>query len=221
MRHRHNQRSQLPANRELRQGINHRAITRSFGIRRLLDEESASRIRVVWDDLQEDNDIPGDMVARPEPGVTLLPMWHLGNQMKRGIVLGYKLGKANADFEHDEKLSTTTSESVEATLGKILVHKRRAIYVEVESAHLDEEERSMYRILGNIGYKGANRRIGKPHHITIGDAAPGFKLSLTEEKHIKGLSPDVFQGETVMLEQWNIYPDQSQTKQFVEIVDDF
>jgi hypothetical protein len=206
----HRQRSNLPADRELNRALSaHRPS--SFGIRRRVEPDVADQLLGIMDTAYEEGILPETVVLRERPCVTLLPKRELGKQMAQGIVLGYKLGHAGAKFEHDQLLSNSTPNSLPVELGAVAVHNGHAVYVEVVSDRLDEEKRRMYEILASIGFKGSQRSLQKPHHITLGSSET--RMGRIDEKRIaKALEEKIEPGLLIELMPWEPYPSEDEMK---------
>ena len=202
-----NQRSHLPANRELRRAISADR-PRSFGIRRLVEDETNGKLVKAWDDLTFSGDIPTKMNPRLHTGVTLLPRRVLGKQLTQGLVIGYKLGHAKHNLIGDHELSNNR-DVLHVKFGNVAMLHRRLAYLEVESDELQLERERVFGVLGSLGFKGARKSLAKPLHISLGES--DSLVSRVEERHvIEKLNEKVgavLNGvDTIELQQWQIYP---------------
>jgi hypothetical protein len=199
----YNQRADLPANRELRRALSaHRP--KSFGIRRLLEDQDNIGLTAVWDGLQSAKDIPDTLEPRLEKGVTLLPKRVLGAQLTRGLVIGHRLGQAHTEFERDQQLNTIR-EPLVVELGRTAILRRKTVYVPVISEELEIERERLFHILEKAGFKGAHKSLSKPLHITLGEASK--PISLTEERHVRHSIDDTLgDNQFVQLQEWETYP---------------
>lgn len=198
-----NQRSHLPANRELRRAISADR-PRSFGIRRLVEDNHNQIFQATWDALQGAGDIPEVMEPRLRTGVTLLPRRLVGKQMTQGLVLGHRLGRAQADFEYDKSLAGK-EDLLRVTCGKVAMLHQRIVYLEVDSEQLRAERERIFNILGSIGLHGVHKSLSKPLHVTLGES--DSMLTRVEEKHIvRSLGDSLSAIDSIQLQGWQVYP---------------
>lgn len=199
----HKQRSHLPANRELRRAISADR-PKSFGIRRLVEEQMNNKFIATWDFLQDQGDIPENIEPRLETGVTLLPRSVLGKQLTQGLVLGYKLGNAQANLNRDMELAGKES-TIEVKCGEVAMFHRRIVYIEIESEELRAERQRIFSILGNLGFRGAHRSLSKPLHVTLGESDK-FVTKVEERHVVHTLNENLDNTGMIQLQEWQIYP---------------
>ena len=197
-------RSSLIANREIRAALRE-STPPSFGVRRPLEENLENSIVDTLFALQEQSDIPENVLLRTNLAVTLLSQKTISRQLMRGVLVGYNLGRTSAQINRSSDCANRT-EPLKVKRGDIRVYNSRIIYAQIESDELCAEIEAIHRILGAAGIHGMARKekLYVPH-MTLGQTEKGEHISGTEIRHVEHVVDELIP-QDLELESWDIYP---------------
>lgn len=195
------QRSALPANQELCRAIKGPRV-KSFGIRRLLTEESTEKVLFPVQLMENDGMLPRGSEVRKKAHVTMLPRRKLDRQLRQGLVAGYEFGKSSARIRK-EITPSAPPRPIPAVLGEIALFKGGNLGAYIESDELDYELGLISDLLGRIGLKGG---IEEPLHVSL--ITLDGRVRKSEREAVEADLAEVFPlGEEILVQPPMFYPE--------------
>jgi 2'-5' RNA ligase len=152
---------------------------------------------------RQDEKIPETFVERESVHVTLMPERKLSKQLRRGIVLGYELGRnavaAQTDLRH------RFSNQIEVTAEGASIFKSRFLAIKIGGEQIEKEYAAVLETMARLGLHGAFKE-NTPLHITIADLTD--RPTRFERRYMNGLLNEIIpSGTSILLEPLMIYPD--------------